>query len=74
MGEEKDLPPGRKLVECFTPFLLHLATSGLAVAVGSGPPVGVGSGPAVGVGSGPADVRRSARSELLEGLALALDP
>jgi hypothetical protein len=30
MGEEKDLPPGRKLVECFTPFLLHLATSGLA--------------------------------------------
>lgn len=30
MGEEKDLPPGRKLVEHFTPFLLHLATSGLS--------------------------------------------
>ena len=30
MGEERDLPPGRKLVECFTPFLLHLAASGLA--------------------------------------------
>jgi hypothetical protein len=30
MGEEKDLPPGRKLVECFTPFLLHLAGSGLS--------------------------------------------
>jgi hypothetical protein len=29
MGEERDLPPGRKLVECFTPFLMHLATSGL---------------------------------------------
>jgi hypothetical protein len=30
MGEEKDLPPGRNLVECFTPFLLHLAASGLS--------------------------------------------
>jgi len=30
MGEEKDLPPGRKLVECFTPFLMHLATSELS--------------------------------------------
>ena len=30
MGEEKDLPPGRRLVECFTPFLMHLATSGLS--------------------------------------------
>jgi hypothetical protein len=30
MGEEKDLPPGRKLIECFTPFLMHLATSGLS--------------------------------------------
>jgi hypothetical protein len=30
MGEERDLPPGRKLVECFTPFLMHLATSGLS--------------------------------------------
>ena len=30
MGEEKDLPPGRKLVECFTPFLLYLAGSGLS--------------------------------------------
>jgi hypothetical protein len=30
MGEEADLPPGRHLVACFTPFLLHLATSGLA--------------------------------------------
>ena len=30
MGEEKDLPPGRRLVDCFTPFLLHLATSGLS--------------------------------------------
>jgi hypothetical protein len=30
MGEEKDLPPGRKLVECFMPFLMHLATSGLS--------------------------------------------
>ena len=30
MGEEKDLPPGRKLVEYFKPFLLHLAESGLS--------------------------------------------
>src|SRR6266567_3245777 len=30
MGEEKDLPPGRKLVEYFMPFLLHLARSGLS--------------------------------------------
>ena len=30
MGEQKDLPPGRTLVECFTPFLMHLATSGLS--------------------------------------------
>lgn len=30
MGEERDLATGRKLVECFTPFLLHLATSGLS--------------------------------------------
>ena len=30
MGEEKDLPPGRNLVECFLPFLMHLATSGLS--------------------------------------------
>ena len=30
MGEEKDLPPGRKLMEYFMPFLLHLAGSGLS--------------------------------------------
>ena len=30
MGEEKDLPPGRRIVESFTPFLLHLAASGLS--------------------------------------------
>jgi hypothetical protein len=30
MGEEKDLPPGRRLVEYFLPFLLHLAGSGLS--------------------------------------------
>src|SRR5260370_26741354 len=30
MGEKKDLPPGRKLVERFTPFLMHLATSELS--------------------------------------------
>ena len=29
MGEEKDLPPGRRLVEFFTPFLLHLAAEQL---------------------------------------------
>ena len=30
MGEEKDLAPGRRLVEYFIPFLLHLAGSGLS--------------------------------------------
>ena len=30
MGEEKDLPVGRRLVDFFTPFLLHLAESGLS--------------------------------------------
>ena len=30
MGEEKDLPIGRSLVECFMPFLVHLAGSGMA--------------------------------------------
>lgn len=30
MGEEKDLPPGRKMVEFFRPFLLDLAASGLS--------------------------------------------
>jgi hypothetical protein len=30
MGEEKDLPPERRLVEFFTPFLLHLVESGLS--------------------------------------------
>jgi len=30
MGEEKDLPVGRRLVECFLPFLLHLTESGLS--------------------------------------------
>lgn len=30
MGEEKDLPPGLRLVEYFIPFLLHLAQSGLS--------------------------------------------
>jgi hypothetical protein len=30
MGEEKDLPPGRRLVEYFMPFLLYLAGSGLS--------------------------------------------
>src|ERR1039458_7708399 len=30
MGEEKDHPPGRRLVACFMPFLLHLAGSGLS--------------------------------------------
>ena len=30
MGDERDLLPGRKLVECFTPFLLHLAAAGLS--------------------------------------------
>ena len=30
MGEEKDLPPGRRLVQYFIPFLLHLAKSGMS--------------------------------------------
>jgi hypothetical protein len=30
MGEEKDLPPGRRLVLYFMPFLLHLVESGLS--------------------------------------------
>lgn len=30
MGEEEDLPPGRKLVEYFMPFLQDLAASGLS--------------------------------------------
>ena len=30
MGEEEDLPPGRRLVVYFMPFLLHLAESGLS--------------------------------------------
>ena len=30
MGEEKDLPPGRRLVLYFMPFLLHVAESGLS--------------------------------------------
>jgi hypothetical protein len=30
MGEEKDLPVGRQLVEYFMHFLLHLAESGLS--------------------------------------------
>jgi hypothetical protein len=30
MGEEKDLPVGQRLVECFMPFLVHLAASGLS--------------------------------------------
>ena len=30
MGVEEDLPPSRRLVECFMPFLLHLAESGLS--------------------------------------------
>ena len=29
MGDERDLPPGQNIVECFTPFLIHLAGSGL---------------------------------------------
>src|SRR5271169_2612180 len=29
-GEEKDLPPGEKLVACFRPFLEHLSTSRLS--------------------------------------------
>lgn len=30
MGEENDLPPGRRLVDFLTPFLLHLVESGLS--------------------------------------------
>jgi hypothetical protein len=30
MGDERDILPGRKLVECFTPFLLQLAAAGLS--------------------------------------------
>jgi len=30
MGEEEDLPVGRKLVAYFMPFLIHLAESGLS--------------------------------------------
>jgi hypothetical protein len=30
MGEEKDLPVGRRLVEYFMPFLVHLTESGLS--------------------------------------------
>jgi len=30
MGDDRDLAPGEELVECFTPFLLHLAQSGLS--------------------------------------------
>jgi hypothetical protein len=30
MGVEEDLPPGRRIVKCFMPFLLHLAESGLS--------------------------------------------
>jgi hypothetical protein len=30
MGEEKDLPAGRRLVAYFMPFLFHLAESGLS--------------------------------------------
>jgi len=30
MGEDKDLPVGRRLVECFMPFLVHLTESGLS--------------------------------------------
>ena len=30
MGEEKDIPPGEKLVVCFRPFLDMLATSDLS--------------------------------------------
>lgn len=30
MGDERDLVPGQKIVECFTPFLLQLAGTGLS--------------------------------------------
>lgn len=29
MGDERDLVPGQKIIECFLPFLVHLAGSGL---------------------------------------------
>lgn len=29
MGDQRDLVPGQKIVQCFTSFLLHLAGSGL---------------------------------------------
>ena len=29
MGDDRDLVPGQKIVQCFTPFLLHLTGSGL---------------------------------------------
>ena len=29
MGDDRDLVPGEVIVRCFTPFLLHLAGSGL---------------------------------------------
>jgi hypothetical protein len=30
MGIDKDLPPGDQLIECFRPFIQHLAASGLS--------------------------------------------
>jgi hypothetical protein len=30
MGDERDILPGQKLVQCFTPFLLQLAAAGLS--------------------------------------------
>jgi hypothetical protein len=30
MGDERDLAPGQNIVECFTPFLLHMTGSGLS--------------------------------------------
>lgn len=30
MGDQRDILPGRTLVECFTPFLLQLAAAGLS--------------------------------------------
>lgn len=32
MGLEKDLPPGEALIECFRPFIEHLASKGLTKA------------------------------------------
>ena len=29
MGDDRDLVPGQKIVQCLTPFLFHLAGSGL---------------------------------------------